>query len=170
MLGHRSLKMYYDQRLRPATVSSSKEDAIAAKVRQVRLNLADPTQALVPVAGGHGAYGRGLQVMKARNAGEAKWAKRQASNFKDIRVRENHKTRIGYVHNNQKREQSTHPRWAQANNVLDFRDPLCQSSNLTSHHFCLANDQCNDLSWLRSEYGVVARSCIQYTLCKKVKT
>ena len=95
--------MYYDQRLRPASERSSKEDAIAAKVRQVRLNLADPTLALVPVAGGHGAFGKGMQVMKARNAGEAKWAKRQASNFKEIRVRENHKTRIGYVHNNQKR-------------------------------------------------------------------
>jgi len=108
MLGHRSLKTYYDQRLRPVTATSSKEDAITAKVRQVRLNLADPTQALVPVAGGHGAFGRGLQVMKARNAGEAKWAKRQASSFKDIRARENHKTRIGYVHNNQKRESFPH--------------------------------------------------------------
>lgn len=42
--------------------------------------------------------------MKARNAGEAKWARKQAGSFKDIRVREAFKTRIGYVHNNQKRE------------------------------------------------------------------
>lgn len=85
-------------------LDNSKDDAVAAKVRQVRLNLADPTQALVPVAGGHGAFGRGLQVMKARNAGEAKWAKRQARSHIEQRKREAFKTRVGYVHNNQKRK------------------------------------------------------------------
>lgn len=103
-LGHRSLRVYYTQRLRPATVDA-KGEALSAKIKQLRANLADPSQALVPVAGGHGAYGKGLQVMKARNAGEAKWAKQQARSFKDQRAREAHKTRVGFVHNNQKREQ-----------------------------------------------------------------
>lgn len=101
-LGHRSLKVYYSQHLRPSNLSN-KDDARLAKVKQVRDRLADPTLALVPVAGGQGGYGKGLQVMKARNAGEAKWARKQAGSYKDVRVREAFKTRVGYVHNNQKR-------------------------------------------------------------------
>ena len=79
---------------------------ISAKVSHVRQRLADPTQAVVPVAGGHGAFGKGLQVIKARNAGEAAWAKRQGRSFKDQRVKENLRTRVGFVHNSQKRKQS----------------------------------------------------------------
>ena len=75
-------------------------------MQQLRLRLADPSQALVPVSGGQGAYGRGLQVIKARNAGEAKWARKQGRSFKDQRVKEALKTRVGFVHNSQKRESS----------------------------------------------------------------
>jgi len=65
--------------------------------------------------------------MKARNAGEAKWAKRQARSHIDQRKREAHKTRVGYVHNNQKRE------FKAANSrsfidLADFRDPLREHS------------------------------------------
>jgi hypothetical protein len=42
--------------------------------------------------------------MKARNAGEAKWAKNMAKQNREWRAREAHKTRIGFVHNSQKRE------------------------------------------------------------------
>jgi pre-60S factor REI1 len=70
----------------------------------VKQQLADPTQALIHVAGGTGDHGRGLQMMKARNAGEAKWAKAQARNHKDQRVKEQHKTKVAYKHNSQKRE------------------------------------------------------------------
>lgn len=69
----------------------------------VRQRLADPSSALVPVAGGHGAFGRGLEVVKARNAGEASWAKKQGRSFKDQRTREAHKTKVGFRNNNQKR-------------------------------------------------------------------
>jgi pre-60S factor REI1 len=75
-------------------------------VASVRERLADPTQALVPVAGGHGGFGKGLQVMKARNAGEARWAKREGRSFQDQKRRENFKTKVGFVHNNQKRKKS----------------------------------------------------------------
>ena len=101
-LGHRSLRVYYQQHLRPSKEPSN--DITRLKVEQVRSKLADPTQALIPVAGGQGSFGRGLEVMKARNAGEAKWAKRQASTYKDQRCREAFKTRVGFVGNNQRRE------------------------------------------------------------------
>ncbi|OWT41556.1 pre-60S factor REI1 [Cryptococcus neoformans] len=107
-LGHRSLKVYYDQRYRPS--DDSDVDQSALKVALVRKKLADPSLALVPVAGGHGAFGKGQQLMKARNAGEAKWAKKQGRNFQDQSKREQFKTKIGYIHNSQKH----------------FRDPLLQ--------------------------------------------
>lgn len=69
----------------------------------VRQRLADPSAALVPVAGGHGAFGRGLDVVKARNAGEATWAKKQGKSFKDQRVREQFRTKVGFRNNSQKR-------------------------------------------------------------------
>ncbi|WVQ97780.1 hypothetical protein IAU59_004894 [Kwoniella sp. CBS 9459] len=109
-LGHRSLRIYYSQRLRSTVPSNDRTDMISAKVAQVRQRLADPSLALVPVAGGHGAFGRGQELMKARNAGEAKWARRQGRSFKDQYVKEQYKTKIGFVHNNQKH----------------FRDPLLQ--------------------------------------------
>ena len=100
VLGHRSLKVYYDQNFRPATARKPVDD----KVKRVRERLADPTLALVPIAGGSGGFGRGLQVVKARNAGEAKWARKQGRSFNEQRRRTDHATRVGFVHNNQKRE------------------------------------------------------------------
>lgn len=100
VLGHRALKVYYDQRSRPSTGT---EDPVKSKVAMVRQRLADPSSALVPVAGGHGAFGRGLEVVKARNAGEAAWAKKQGRSFKDQRAREAFKTKVGFRNNNQKR-------------------------------------------------------------------
>ncbi|GMK53662.1 hypothetical protein CspeluHIS016_0102480 [Cutaneotrichosporon spelunceum] len=108
VLGHRSLKVYYAQRLRGAPMDA--DDPVRAKVAAVRQRLADPSAALVPVAGGHGAFGRGLDVVKARNAGEAKWAKKQGKSFKDQRTREHFRTKVGFRHNNQ----------------MHFRDPLLQ--------------------------------------------
>ncbi|BEI98493.1 hypothetical protein CcaverHIS631_0307920 [Cutaneotrichosporon cavernicola] len=108
VLGHRSLKVYYAQRLRGAPMDS--DDPVRAKVAAVRQRLADPSAALVPVAGGHGAFGRGLDVVKARNAGEANWAKKQGKSFKDQKAREHFRTKIGFRHNSQKH----------------FRDPLLQ--------------------------------------------
>ena len=142
-LGHRSLRVYYDQKMRAPTVDA-KGEALSAKIKQLRANLADPSQALVPVAGGQGAFGRGLEVMKARNAGEAKWAKKQGRSFKDQRVREAHKTRVGFVHNNQKRELQT-PNIFNADIITDFRDPLCKCL-LCRALFCITNVQCNKAS------------------------
>jgi pre-60S factor REI1 len=101
-LGHRSLKVYYAQRLRDSGLSSN-NDLVSSKVALVRERLADPTQALVPVAGGHGAFGKGQQLIKARNAGEANWAKKAGRSYQDQKRRDDFRTKIGFKHNNQKR-------------------------------------------------------------------
>ncbi|KAJ9100958.1 hypothetical protein QFC19_005354 [Naganishia cerealis] len=119
-LGHRSLRVYYNQHLRPLPDAenpdvSNPSTAVTIKLRAVRQRLADPTAALIPMAGGAGGYGRGLQVMNARNAGEARWAKNMARDNREIKKREAHKTRVAIkVHNSQKH----------------FRDPLCECSSL----------------------------------------
>jgi len=107
VLGHRSLRVYYAQQFR---TSITHPDPNFLKVLSVKQRLADPTLALVPIAGGTGAFGKGMQVVKARNAGEAAWVRKQARSFKDQRAREDHKTRVGFIHNSQKH----------------FRDPLLQ--------------------------------------------
>lgn len=43
-------------------------------------------------------------MVKARNAGEANWAKKQGKSFKDQRTREQFRTKVGFRHNSQKRE------------------------------------------------------------------
>ena len=84
-------------------MSTSNEQQIS-KVALVKQRLADPSLALIPVAGGMGGYGRGLEMMKARNPGEAKWARAQARSFKDQKAKMHHQTRMGFKHNSQKRE------------------------------------------------------------------
>lgn len=125
ILGHRSLKVYYNQRLAGDSGGPAVRSRVNDKIVAVRQRLADPSQALISIAGGHGAYGKGLEVMRARNAGEATWAKKQARSHLDQKRREAFRTAVGYKHNNQKRE------WMQPNvNDLclrirsDFRDPL----------------------------------------------
>ena len=68
----------------------------------VRRLLADKNSALVPTRGGFGAFGQGTQVVKARNAGEAREAGRHVREFRDQRRREEFKTKIAFIHNNQK--------------------------------------------------------------------
>lgn len=104
ILGHRSLKVYYNQRLAGDSVGSAARSRVNDKVIAVRQRLADPSQALISIAGGHGAYGKGLEVMRATNAGEASWAKKQARSHLDQKRREAFRTAVGYKHNNQKRE------------------------------------------------------------------
>jgi pre-60S factor REI1 len=103
VLGHRALKVYYSQRLRPISNGFSSEDQTLSKVALVKQRLADPSLALIPIAGGMGGYGRGLEMMKARNPGEAKWARAQARSFKDQKAKQQHQTRMGFKHNSQKR-------------------------------------------------------------------
>jgi pre-60S factor REI1 len=109
-IGHRSLKRYYDQSFRnPLQPRSANEDPTsgAALVRQL---LNEKNSALVPRGGGFGEFGGGMQVVKARNAGEAKEAGRHVREFRDVKRKEDFKTKVGFIHNHQKH----------------FRDPLLQ--------------------------------------------
>lgn len=108
-IGHRSMKRYYAQSFPGAPRGGKPEDpnSGAALVRRL---LADKNSALVPRKGGFGAYGAGTDVIKARNRGEAREAGRHVREFRDQRRREAFKTKIGFIHNQQKH----------------YRDPLLQ--------------------------------------------
>ena len=100
-IGHRTMRRYYAQSFPGAPRGGKPEDpnSGAALVRRL---LADKNSALVPTRGGFGAFGQGTQVVKARNAGEAREAGRHVREFRDQRRREEFKTKIAFIHNNQK--------------------------------------------------------------------
>jgi pre-60S factor REI1 len=110
-IGHRSLRHYYKQNYRTSTKPEppSEEDpkSGAALVRHL---LSQKNSALVPRKGGFGAFGEGGEVIKARNSGEAKEAGRHVREYRDVKRREDFKTKMGFIGNNQKH----------------FRDPLLQ--------------------------------------------
>ncbi|EST05938.1 Zinc finger, C2H2 [Kalmanozyma brasiliensis GHG001] len=113
-LGHRSLRRYYAQSLRETPLNSSRADedlsrryggggALARRlIAESGMGHHDGDGTLV--TGRHG------QVIKARNRGEAREAKKHITEFRDRNKREQYKTRIGFRNNNQKH----------------FRDPLLQ--------------------------------------------
>lgn len=110
-IGHRSMRRYYAQSFPTAPRGNKPEDpnSGAALVRRL---IADKNSALVPRRGAFGAFGMGTEVVKARNAGEAREAGRHVREFRDMRRREEFKTKVGYRHNSQKH----------------YRDPLLQVS------------------------------------------
>ncbi|THU95494.1 hypothetical protein K435DRAFT_666271 [Dendrothele bispora CBS 962.96] len=112
-IGHRAMRRYYAQSFHPLHGSrgNKNEDpnSGAALVRQL---LTEKNSALVPRKGGFGSYGSGYDVVKARNAGEAKEAGRHVREFRDQQRREHFKTKVAFRHNHQKH----------------FRDPLLQVS------------------------------------------
>jgi len=105
-IGHRSMRRYYAQSL-PRGSNPEDSNSGAALVRRL---LADKNSVLVPSRGGFGAFGRGTEVMKARNKGEAREAGRHVREFRDQARREDFKTKVGFIGNHQKH----------------FRDPLLQ--------------------------------------------
>lgn len=106
-IGHRSMMRYYAQSFHGIPLKPEDPNSGAALVRRL---LADKHSALVPRKAGFGAFGLGTQVVKARNKGEAREAGRHIREFRDQQRREAFKTKVGFVHNNQKH----------------FRDPLLQ--------------------------------------------
>lgn len=115
-IGHRSLRHYYAQSFSRASLVArkGKDDDPNSGAALVRRLIADKNSALVPRKGGFGAFGSGTDVVKARNRGEAREAGRHVREFRDQQRREQFKTRVGFIHNNQKH----------------FRDPLLQASPL----------------------------------------
>lgn len=93
-IGHRSLQRYYNQR--PSTLSHA---AALELVPKDRRSIKDKTsQSLVAVKGGFGDKGRGGEVMKARNPGEAKNAAKNP--YRAMQVREKFKGRVGSTSGN----------------------------------------------------------------------
>jgi len=110
-IGHRSMRRYYAQSFHSVGSKGKNEDpnSGAALVRRL---LTEKNSALVPRKGGFGSFGSGYDVIKARNAGEAREAGRHVKEFRDQQRREHFKTKVGYRHNYQKH----------------YRDPLLQVS------------------------------------------
>jgi len=108
---HRDMQRYFKQRIPLSTPGrgghADDPNSGAAFVRRL---LAEKNSALVPRKGGFGAFGAGMEVVKARNAGEAREAGRHVREFRDQNRREQFKTKVGFRHNYQKH----------------FRDPLLQ--------------------------------------------
>lgn len=102
-LGHRSLRRYYNQSLRPtgsAYTNGTSGREVAHRLNASRQEKKDSL--MVENRGGH--------MVKARNRGEAREAKKHISTYRDSNKREQFKTQVGYRHNSQKH----------------FRDPLLQ--------------------------------------------
>ncbi|KIK67107.1 hypothetical protein GYMLUDRAFT_850880 [Collybiopsis luxurians FD-317 M1] len=108
-IGHRSMRRYYAQSF-PSAPRGGKEVDPNSGAAIVRRLLGDKNSVLVPRKGGFGAFGSGMDVVKARNKGEAREAGRHVREFRDQKRRENFKTKVAFRHNNQKH----------------FRDPLLQ--------------------------------------------
>ncbi|EJD03003.1 uncharacterized protein FOMMEDRAFT_85023 [Fomitiporia mediterranea MF3/22] len=135
-IGHRSMRRYYAQSFprTSLTAHNGKDEDPNSGAALVRRLIADKNSALVPRKGGFGAFGSGTDVVKARNRGEAKEAGRHVREFRDQRRREQFKTKIAYINNNQKH----------------FRDPLLQ---VTIHSLPLfARTSTHSTSLLNSEF------------------
>ena len=113
-LGHRSLRRYYQQSLRETPMgSAANQDDLS---RRYGGGGALARRLIAESGMGHHdgdgtlVTGRGGQIIKARNRGEAREAKKHITEFRDRNRREQYKTKIGFRNNNQKH----------------FRDPLLQ--------------------------------------------
>ena len=137
--------MYYQQNLRPESqpLPDSTSTALTTKLRSVRAKLADPSLSLVPVGGGAGAFGKGQMVMKARNAGEAKWAKKLGRSHLDQRKKEAPRQLVSMRGGNNQVSSTISSVFAGESGMLiifpyairlpqkHYRDMLCESTSLS---------------------------------------
>jgi pre-60S factor REI1 len=101
-LGHRADRRFFAQSFPGSRGGGGKPEDPNSGRALVRRLLADKNSALVPRRGGLGAFGRGTDVVRARNAGEAREAGRHVREHRDQRKREDFRTRVGFGHNHQK--------------------------------------------------------------------
>ncbi|KAI5889832.1 uncharacterized protein SCHCODRAFT_02635733 [Schizophyllum commune H4-8] len=109
-IGHRAKTREYKTRQLAVVYKGKGAETHKERVALMRKMIGDKDSCLVPVRGGFGAFGRGTEVVKARNRGEAKEARRHVKEFRDQKRREDFKTKMGYKGNHQKH----------------YRDPLLQ--------------------------------------------
>ncbi|KAH8083816.1 C2H2 type zinc-finger-domain-containing protein [Cristinia sonorae] len=109
-IGHRNTLRHYTGGSHLVLRRAAGEDPDSATAQMRRL-LTDKKSGLIPRKGGNfGAFGGGLDVIKARNTGEARDAGKHVRQYRDQARREHFKTKVGFRHNSQKH----------------FRDPLLQ--------------------------------------------
>ncbi len=56
-------------------------------------------KAMIAMGGGKGKFGKGRQLIRARNPGEARNAMRPTLNFTEARIHQEHTTKVGMRHN-----------------------------------------------------------------------
>ncbi|KAL1743059.1 C2H2 type zinc-finger-domain-containing protein [Schizophyllum fasciatum] len=109
-IGHRAKTREYRTRQLAVAYRGKAGEKQQERIALMRKMIGDKNSCLVPVKGDFGAFGRGTEVVKARNRGEAKEARRHVKEFRDQKRREDYKTQMGYKGNHQKH----------------YRDPLLQ--------------------------------------------
>ncbi|KAF8931351.1 C2H2 type zinc-finger-domain-containing protein [Dissophora ornata] len=91
-LGHRSLNKYYRQNVKP------EESRDSVLINQLLTHYTDHMGYDLALSKSKARSERG-QALVARNDGEARWAHKQTSTFKDFRRIEEHKARVGQKQN-----------------------------------------------------------------------
>ncbi|KAF9105372.1 hypothetical protein BGX27_009656 [Mortierella sp. AM989] len=91
-LGHRSLNKYYRQNVKP------EESRDSVLINRLLTHYTDHMGYDLELSKTRGRSERG-QALVARNNGEARWAHKQTSTFKDFRRIEEHKARVGQKQN-----------------------------------------------------------------------
>ena len=81
-IGHRSMQCYYEQSVPISHAADDPKSAMAI----VRWLLVDKWSDLVPVKGGFGASGTGMQTIKGCNCGEVREASRHIREFCGRRI------------------------------------------------------------------------------------
>jgi pre-60S factor REI1 len=104
------MRHYYTQNFHASARDGNKSgEDLQSGAAIVRRLLADKNSALVPRRGGFGAFGSGMEVVRARNRGEAREAGRHVREFRDQKRREDFKTKVGMIHNAQKHYRCVDP-------------------------------------------------------------
>ncbi|KAH8828402.1 C2H2 type zinc-finger-domain-containing protein [Flagelloscypha sp. PMI_526] len=99
---HKSLHKAYRREVNAVTRQTPSLTEEKTGVALVRELLRQKNSALVPRKGALGAFGTGAELVRARNAGEAREAGRHVKEFRDVKKRENFKTKVAFRNNNQK--------------------------------------------------------------------
>ncbi len=100
-LGHRSMKRYYDQTSRTTPASADRYTGGASGRELARRLIENGNNGNGADKGGTLVKGRNGLVVQAKSKGEAKEAKRHIKEFRDVKRREEFKTKVAYKHNSQ---------------------------------------------------------------------
>lgn len=100
-IGHRALKHVYKANYVPYMNGEAKQTKAARRLAGLEERRGGNSSSLVPVSGGSGAFGRGQQVVRAKNAGEARHAQAASRGFAQQKAQQRKALKLGIVGNSQ---------------------------------------------------------------------